>query len=66
LSVVVAVVVVEVLFPLGELVVEAGMSRLGRDEEVGVTSAWDEFARRGKGAEGSRGEAIVDMAALAG
>jgi hypothetical protein len=36
-----------------------GTSRLGREDEVGVMMA--EFARRGKGAAGSRGEAMVDM-----
>jgi hypothetical protein len=34
---------------------------LGRVEEVGVVMFWEECVRRGKGAEGSRGEAIVDI-----
>jgi hypothetical protein len=44
---------------LGELEAEAGTSRLGREEEVGVMM---EFARRGNGPAGSRGDAMVDMA----
>jgi hypothetical protein len=44
---------------LGEPDAEAGTSRLGREEEVGVMM--EEFVRRGNGPEGSRGEAIVDM-----
>ena len=51
-------VVVEGGFGVGEEEAE-GRSRLGREEEVGVMIA--ELARRGKGADGSRGEAIVDM-----
>jgi hypothetical protein len=49
-----------VVLGLGEPEAEAGTSRLGREEEVGVMM--EEFVRRGKGPEGSRGEAIVDMA----
>lgn len=43
----------------GELVVERGRSRLGRVEEVGVTTAWDEGVRRKE--DVSRGVAMVDM-----
>lgn len=48
----------------GELVVERGRSRLGRVEEVGVTTAWEEGVRRK--APGSRGVAMVDMVVAAG
>jgi hypothetical protein len=48
---------------LGELDAEGELSRLGREDEVGVMRAWVEFVRR-KGPEGSRGEAIVDMPAV--
>jgi len=38
------------------------MSRLGRVEEVGVvTVACDGFMRRASGADGSRGDAMVDI-----
>jgi hypothetical protein len=48
----------------GEDWVEAGpASMLGLFEEVGVVIACDEWVRRGKGADGSRGEAIVDIVA---
>jgi hypothetical protein len=50
----------ELVEGLGEPEVEGGASRLGREEEVGVMM--EELVRRRKGAEGSRGEAIVDMA----
>ena len=47
----------------GEPDAETGRSRLGRDEEVGVMLAvCDEFMRRGIGVDGSRGDAMVDMA----
>ena len=48
---------------LGELEVDEGaMSRLGRVEEVGVvTVACDGFMRRASGADGSRGDAMVDI-----
>ena len=44
---------------VGEDEVDGGWSRLGRDDEVGVMMA--ELARRGNGADGSRGDAMVDM-----
>jgi hypothetical protein len=50
----------ELVEGLGEPEVEAGASRLGREEEV--AEMMEELVRRRKGAEGSRGEAIVDMA----
>ena len=45
----------------GDVVAERGTSRLGLDDEVGVVTFCDEFIRRGRGAEPSRGEAMVDM-----
>ena len=47
-----------VVLGLGELEAEAGPSRLGREEEVGVM---EELVRRGKGPGRSRGEAMVDI-----
>lgn len=55
----------EELFGFGELEVEVGTSRLGREEDVGVMMAWEELVRR-KGPGGSRGEAMVDMAVVIG
>jgi hypothetical protein len=55
---VVLVVVEEEVLGLGELEAEAGPSRLGREEEVGVM---EELVRRGKGPGRSRGEAMVDI-----
>jgi hypothetical protein len=40
---------------------------LGRVEEVGVVMMfWDEWVRRGKGVDGSRGDAIVDIVVVVG
>src|SRR5205085_2086259 len=52
---------VPLVFGFGELVAERGASRDGRAEPVGVMAS--EFMRRGRGVEGTRGDAIVDMAA---
>ncbi len=42
-------------------------SRLGREEDVGVgdlARCEEEFMRRARGAEGSRGEAMVDISPI--
>lgn len=46
---------------MGEPFADRGMSRLGRFEFVGVTTAWEEGVRRRGSREEARGDAIVNM-----